>query len=70
MANGGRGRWTEGFERDLRRMGRMTDTMRFRYGLPYDECRKWVQDMLGREIETPEWDAVMYQVDNMPRLLI
>jgi hypothetical protein len=52
-------------ERDLRRMGRIADTMRFRYGLGADCCRKWTSKMLGEPIDRADWDAVMYQIDGL-----
>ena len=65
MARGGPGPHSDSYERDLRRMGRIVDTMWLKYGLPSEECRKWTSDMLGDPIGRADWDAVMYQIDGL-----
>lgn len=60
-----RGGTSERHERDLRRMGRIADAMRFRCGLSANCCREWTGDMLGKLIDRPDWDAVMYQIDGL-----
>tara|TARA_R110000824_G_scaffold137124_1_gene301165 strand:+ start:156 stop:395 length:240 start_codon:yes stop_codon:yes gene_type:complete len=63
MARGGPGPHSDSYERDLRRMGRIVDAMRYQHHLGADCCWEWTCDMLGKPIDWADWDAVMYQID-------
>lgn len=50
-------------DRDVRRVGRMVDTLRFRHRANYGQCFALAHELTG--IAEEDWDELLYEVDQL-----